>query len=254
MFANPVSNRDSGQRCPEILKEPLLRVLSKLEHFEPVSVAALLLSVSTAPIQTRVPQPEPVIDETRAPLYDVAAILAGDKSAFEDMVRAESGRLFRVILRVIRDEDEAQSIMQETFLQAFRRLDSFRKESKFSTWLYAIGINLARGAVRKLSRSNSIGDEDLERLQPQFKDGMAMSPSIPWAPDRLLERRELHRVVRDAISRLPEDYRIVLNLRDIEEIATPEVAEMLEISEGAVRVRVHRARQALRKLLEEYMS
>ncbi len=186
--------------------------------------------------------------------YDVAAILSGDKKAFEDMVRAESGRLFRVIQRVVRDEDEAQSILQETFLQAYKRLDSFRKESKFSTWLYAIGINIARGAVRKLKRSNTIADDEFERLQPQFKDGMAMSPSRAWQPDRRLEKQELHEVVRSAIDRLPDDYRIVINLRDIEEIATPEVASILNISEGAVRVRVHRARQALKALLEEYMS
>lgn len=191
-------------------------------------------------------------DETER--YDVAALLAGDKAAFEAMVAQESGRLFRVILRVVHDEDEARSILQETFLQAYRRLDSFRKESKFSTWLYAIGINIARGAVRKLGRSTSIAHEDFERLQPQFRDGMAMSAPSPWNPAKLLERNELHEVVRKQIARLPEDYRVVLTLRDIEEIATPEVAVMLDISEGAVRVRLHRARMALKELLTEYMT
>lgn len=198
------------------------------------------------------PPPADRIDEVEP--YDIAALLSGDKSAYEAMVAHESGRLYRVILRVLHDEDEAKSILQETFLQAFRRLDSFRKESKFSTWLYAIGINLARGAVRKLGRSTSIAHEDFERLQPQFKSGMAMSPSGPWNPDKLLEQKELHEILHSRIALLPDDYREVLTLRDIEEIATPEVATILDISEGAVRVRLHRARMALKKLLDDYMT
>ena len=186
--------------------------------------------------------------------FDLSALLSGDHKAFEDMVRGESDRLYNVIRRIVRDDDEARSILQETFLQAFKRRGSFRRESKFTTWLYAIGINLARGAVRKLSRSAVLTAEEFERLQPQFVDGHVTGPVAHWKPDRMLERQELLDQVREAIERLPEDYRIVVTLRDIEEIPTPEVATILGISEGAVRVRVHRARQALKKLLDEYMA
>ena len=80
---------------------------------------------------------------------DTEAVLRGDQKAFERLVHQESPRLFRVIVRIVKDEDEARSVMQETFLQAYQRLHSFRRESKLTTWLYAIGINLARASLRK---------------------------------------------------------------------------------------------------------
>ena len=185
---------------------------------------------------------------------DLDALLSGDKTAFEYIVHSESPRLFRMIMRIVHDEDEAQSVMQETFLQAYKRLNTFRRESKFSTWLYAIGLNLARAAVRKLKRYDALDEDAIDRMQPSFANGMYTEMYEAWNPQKVVEFQERKDLLHKAIDQLPSDYRDVVSLRDIEELSTSEVAELLEISEGAVRVRLHRARQALRKLLEQYFN
>lgn len=197
-------------------------------------------------------QPRPGQDKLQP---DLDKLLAGDPEAFALLVKAESERLFRVIRRFVSDDDEARSVMQETFLQAFERRHTFRRESKFTTWLYAIGINLARGVARKSARVSTLTEADFERLQPDFaSNGMPSGAVKSWNPARMLESRERTALVHGAIDRLPEDYRLVVTLRDIEELPTADVAKVLQISEGAVRVRLHRARQALRALLSEHFS
>lgn len=185
---------------------------------------------------------------------DVEALLAGDATAFEQLVRQESPRLFRVINRVVNDEDEAESLMQETFLQAYQRLDTFRREAKFTTWLYAIGINLARGSLRKSRRLSPLDEAAVDRMQPEFNGGMYVDHAETWNPHRLAELSQRRELVHQAIAQLPEDYRVIITLRDIEEMRTEEVARILEVSNGAVRVRLHRARQALRKLLDSHIN
>ncbi|MBX2819107.1 MAG: sigma-70 family RNA polymerase sigma factor [Rhodothermaceae bacterium] len=185
---------------------------------------------------------------------DLDTLLAGDKAAFEKVIVKESPRLFRMIMRIVQDEDEARSVMQETFLQAYKRLSTFRRESKFSTWLYAIGLNLARASLRKLKRFDTLDEEAIDRMQPAFSNGMYADSYETWNPQKIAEREERKELVHKAINKLPDDYRAIVTLRDIEELSTTEVAEVLDISEGAVRVRLHRARQALRKQLDQYFS
>ncbi len=99
---------------------------------------------------------------------DLEALLAGDEKAFEQLVIQESPRLFRVIVRILGDDDEAESILQETYLQAYQRMHTFRKESKLTTWLYAIGINLARASLRKSRRLSSLEDQEVEKNATRF--------------------------------------------------------------------------------------
>ncbi|SHK17776.1 RNA polymerase sigma factor [Rhodothermus profundi] len=188
------------------------------------------------------------------PPYDLEALRRGDPAAFEALVRAESPRLFRFLLRLLGDREAAQSVMQEAFLQAFRRIDSFRGDSRLTTWLYGIALNQARVLLRKTRRYTPMDEADLDRLQPAFSQGMYAQRYRPWPPDVLAEREDLRRLVREAIDRLPDTYREVLLLRDIEGFSTEEVAQLLNLSEGAVRVRLHRARQALRALLSPHIE
>ncbi len=185
---------------------------------------------------------------------DLAALLAGDEKAFELLVVNESPRLFRVIYRILGDEEEAQNILQETFLQAFQRMHTFRGESKLTTWLYAIGINLSRASLRKSKRFSSLNDQDVERMLPSFAKGMFTESPETWDPHKLTERNDRHRLLHDAIEQLPEDYKAIVILRDIEEHSTEEVASMLNITVGAVRVRLHRARMALRNMLDPHFQ
>jgi RNA polymerase sigma-70 factor (ECF subfamily) len=191
------------------------------------------------------------IETSRAEI-DLEALLSGDAHEFEKLVRQESPRLFRVILRIVRDENEAESVMQEAYLQAYKRLGTFRRESKFTTWLYAIAINLAKAALRKSLRYTSLQGEDIDRLQPTFVDGHYIDSFETWRPDKVTELEDRKRIVQEAIDRLPPDYRAIVILRDIEELSTAEAAAMLNITEGAARVRLHRARQALRTILDGY--
>ena len=121
-------------------------------------------------------------DFSKEPELDIEALLDGDQRAFEHLVVSESPRLFRVIMRILNDEAEAENVLQETFLQAYLGLAKFRKESKFTTWLYAIGINLARASLRKSRRLSSLEEHDVDRLQPTFSRGMFSQKFEKWNP------------------------------------------------------------------------
>jgi RNA polymerase sigma-70 factor (ECF subfamily) len=183
--------------------------------------------------------------------HNIDALKARDPKALDTLVREESGRVYRCIARMIRDEDEAKNLTQETFLQAMKNIESFRGEAKVSTWLCSIAINLARAHLRKTRRYDVMEETDLEGLLPTFGLlGHGQEVYREWHPEKFTEQEERIRIVHEALDRLPEDYRSVIVLRDLEELSTQEVAELLDASEGAVRVRLHRARQALRKLLD----
>lgn len=188
------------------------------------------------------------------PSFDADAVRRGDHRAFEDLVLATTPGLFRLLARFLRDDDEARSLLQETYLQAYQRLPAFRGESKITTWLYGIALNQARAALRKRRRYDTLAEADIERLQPAFHNGMYVDRYQPWSPEQRAVLAERRRLVHEAIDRLPEAYRTVLVLRDLEELPTAEVARLLDTTEGAVRVRLHRARQALRALLQQHLD
>jgi RNA polymerase sigma-70 factor (ECF subfamily) len=178
----------------------------------------------------------------------------GDETAYETLVRETSGRLLAVARRLLRDEDEARDAVQEAFLAAFRSIDRFHGTARLSTWLHRITVN---AALMRLRRRSSRPEESIEELLPKFlADGHHARPAAEWSlpPDHSLAMRELRLQVRGAIDRLPETYRTVLLLRDIEGLSTGETAKLLGASENAVKIRLHRARQALRTLLEPLVA
>jgi RNA polymerase sigma-70 factor (ECF subfamily) len=186
-----------------------------------------------------------------------AALLArlrhGDEDAFATLVRTHIGPMLSVARRYLHDEDDAQDAVQEAFASAFRALDSFEGASKLGTWLHTITV---RAALMKLRTRRRKPEQSIEELLPEFAaDGHRAHPGRGWSAsaEELASRRETRQVVRDAIARLPESYRSVLLLRDIEGVDTHEAARILEISEPLVKTRLHRARQALRELLDRYL-
>jgi RNA polymerase sigma-70 factor (ECF subfamily) len=185
---------------------------------------------------------------------DEAALLgrlrAGEGPAFEELVSSHGGRMLAVARRILRSEDEARDALQEAFIQAFRHLAGFEGQAKLSTWLHRVVVN---AALMRLRSRKSRPEESIEPLLPTFFDhGHATVRFIDWTddPERQATRAEVRRLVRAAIDRLPESYRTVLVLRDLEELDTAEVATMLGITPNAVKIRLHRARQALRELLD----
>jgi RNA polymerase sigma-70 factor, ECF subfamily len=191
------------------------------------------------------------------PLEDEQRLLerlrAGDGSAFDEMVRTYSPRLLAVARRFLPEEADALDALQDAFLSAFKALKSFEGTSRLATWLHRITVNACLMKLRSRRRrpERSIGD-----LLPEFlADGHQKRPASAWrAPGQAaMETTELRRLVRAKIDELPEDYRVALLVRDIEGLSTEEAATLLGISTSAVKTRLHRARQALRELLEPSM-
>ena len=194
-------------------------------------------------------QPDTV--EPEGPAF-LARLRAGDEQAFESLVRHNSGRMLAVARRFLRNEEEARDALQDAFLSSFRSLDGFEEGSRLSTWLHRIVVN---AALMKLRTRRRKPEQSIEELMPTFSDdGHMHRHPEPWREDahELLERFESRAQVRSAIDRLPDDYRTVLLLRDIEEYDTDQTAELLGLSKGAVKTRLHRARQALRNLIDPH--
>ncbi len=184
----------------------------------------------------------------------VRALRAGDEAAYELMVRRYGARMLATAMRVMKREEDAADVVQEAYLSAFRAIDRFGGESRLSTWLHRIVVNAALMRLRSRRRRR---EESIDDLLPNFDEtGHFAEPPSDWGAgaDELLERKGTRAMVRAAIEELPDSYRTVLVLRDIEELDTEEVAEALGVTANAVKVRLHRARQALRSLIEKKMA
>ncbi len=174
----------------------------------------------------------------------------GEPAAFEALVRRETPRLLAVARRLLRNEEDAKDAVQDAFVSAFRSLDAFEGSCQVSTWLHRITVNAALMRLRTRRRKP---EESIEDLLPTFlEDGHHARHPHEWRDngEEILARKEDRDFVRACIDRLPEAHRTVLLLRDIEDLDTAEAARALGTSEAAVKVRLHRARQALRTLLE----
>jgi RNA polymerase sigma-70 factor (ECF subfamily) len=183
----------------------------------------------------------------------VQALRAGDPAAFETLVRTHGGRMLVVAKRMLRSEEDAQDAVQEALLAAFRSVDRFQGEARIATWLHRIVVN---ASLMKLRNRRRRPEDPIEPLLPTFlEDGHPVKPAVDWRadPGADLDRKRTRALVRECIDRLPETYRTVLILRDIEELDTQEAAAVLEVTENAVKIRLHRARQALRTLLDPHL-
>ena len=179
----------------------------------------------------------------------VADLQRGEDAAFELLVRTHGGRLLQVARRFLREED-ARDAVQEAFLSAFKAIDRFDGKSKISTWLHRIVVN---SALMRLRKKSSKMEESLEPLLPTFlEDGHRANPGPAWpeSPEEAVGREQMRHTVRQAIEQLPVKYRSVVLLRDIEELSGEETGRLLGLTPNAVKVRLHRARRALRELLD----
>jgi len=178
----------------------------------------------------------------------VDRLRGGDPHAFELLVRQYGGRMLATARRLVGTDDDAHDVVQEAFLAAFRAIDTFAGTAKLSTWLHRIVINAALMRLRSRRRRR---EESIDALLPRFEeDGRWAEPTSDRDVHGLLERHETRAMVRKAIDQLPPIYRSALLLRDIEELDTDETASFLGLTPNAVKTRVHRARQALRTLLQ----
>lgn len=183
----------------------------------------------------------------------LARLRAGDDAAFEELVRTYSPRLLAVARRIVGTDEEAQDVIQDAFLNAFRSLGNFHGDSRLSTWLHRIVVN---SALMKLRTRKRKPEESIEPLLPTFlADGHYAEKFSDWGEqaDQTLSRTETQELIRRHIDELPDNFRTVLVLRDIEGFDTEETARLLDSTPNAIKIRLHRARAALRTLLAPHV-
>lgn len=181
-------------------------------------------------------------------------VRSGDRHATDAFVRRHAPRLMAVARRMLRCPHDCEDAVQEAFVSALRSLGSFSEQSHVTTWLHRITVNVCLMKIRSHKRRPSCS---LDELLPSFDDeGRHAAPVARWREDYATSDMgdAKRRCVRQAIDQLPEVYRTVLILRDVEDFDTEATARLLKVSEGNVKVRLHRARQALRTLLEPYFA
>ncbi|MEO9875537.1 MAG: sigma-70 family RNA polymerase sigma factor [Anderseniella sp.] len=180
------------------------------------------------------------------------ALIGQDKTATEQFVRANLGWMLAVAKRIVTDAALAEDVVQDAFSNVFKNLETFRGDAALKTWMHRIVINQALMALRKQRRRK---EQPIDELLPEFDgsgcriDEPSMLSHLAQTPEALLLSSDRRQQVLASIDRLPDSYRVVLMLRDIEEMSTAEVAEMTGLTETNVKVRLHRARAALKKLL-----
>ena len=173
----------------------------------------------------------------------VARVRAGDTAVFEILMRRYNQRLFRAARAILRDDADAEDAVQQAYLAAYAHLDQFAGTARFSTWLTRIAIREALGKLRTRKRR---GEVELDGAEETM-----MKDQPDDSPEQYAARRELTGILEGAVDALPEIYRVVFMLREVEQLSTSEAAEVLELSEEAVKVRLHRARAMLRDGLFE---
>ncbi|HEY4357788.1 MAG TPA: sigma-70 family RNA polymerase sigma factor [Acidobacteriaceae bacterium] len=177
----------------------------------------------------------------------IAAILAGEIQLFHELIRPHERTVYLMALSYMKNEADAEDVAQESFVRAFRKLNSFRAEAKFSTWLISITLNEARTRLRRKTLV------PMDSLDAPPDEDQPVSPALlrDWReiPSEAVERGEIRLLLQEAIACLPDIYRRVFVLRDVEEMNIHETAEALNISIPSVKVRLYRARMMLQKRL-----
>lgn len=190
-------------------------------------------------IESVTPEPAAAIGPDDAEV--VRRVLAGQTALFELLMRRHDQRVYRAVRSVLRDEAEAEDAMQQTWLLAYASLADFAGASAFSTWLVRIAVNEALGRLRRRARGAAVTDLS------GAAEGVMSRPSD--TPEEQAATAEARRLLERSIDRLPMPYRTVFVLREVEQLSTAETAEVMALSEDAVKVRLHRARLALRDAL-----
>jgi len=174
---------------------------------------------------------------------------AGSYAAFEELVNRYERKIYRLGMNITGNPEDAEDVLQETFLKAFEHLPDFREDSRFYTWIVRIGVNEALMKLRKqrASREVPIGDSVDESGEVTPREFADWKPN----PEQQLARTELEEILRKAVASLPPSFRTVFYLRDVEELSTEETAELLNLSVAAVKARLFRARLRLREELSK---
>jgi RNA polymerase sigma-70 factor (ECF subfamily) len=186
----------------------------------------------------------------------VERLVARDERAFNALVRAYEQRVFALVFRMTGHRAEAEDLAQEVFVQVFKAIGSFRGESKLSTWIYRIAINLCKNRTKYLRVRHAGQQDDLEALQDRLPAGAATHANVAHInrPDEMMEGMQVERIVQQAILELEPTFRECLVLRDVEELSYEEIGAITGLPEGTVKSRIHRARAQLKERVERALG
>jgi RNA polymerase sigma-70 factor (ECF subfamily) len=182
----------------------------------------------------------------------VARLVARDEQAFNTLVRTYERRVFALLLRMIGNHAEAEDLAQEVFVQVFKAIGSFRGDSKLSTWIYRIAVNLSKNRSKYL-RVRHAGEQDpLEAIADRAPLSEAKRANVAYVarPDDMVAGKQMEHIVRQAILELEPSFRECLVLRDVEDLSYEEIGAITGLAEGTVKSRIHRARGQLREIVE----
>jgi RNA polymerase sigma-70 factor (ECF subfamily) len=187
----------------------------------------------------------------------VERVRSKDVAAFEELLGRYENKLYRLAMRFVRNENDAQEILQDAFLSAWRNLPGFEGRAQFGSWMYRVTVNAALMFLRARSRHPEVMLDDVEpAILHKAAEQSVHGSSEDWSqrPDEQLQSEELRRHIQDAADALPEGLRTVFLVRDVEGMSTEETAELLGLSLPAVKTRLHRARLAMREAIGRYFA
>lgn len=193
-------------------------------------------------------------DELESKLIE--RLIARDERAFNDLVRAYERRVLSLVMRMLGNRAEAEDLAQEVFVQVFKAIGTFRGESKLSTWIYRIAINLCKNRTKYLRVRHTDEQQELEVVAERVPLGEARGANVGQVerPDEALAGRQVERIVQEAIAKLEPSFRECLVLRDVEELSYEEIEEITGLAAGTVKSRIHRARGMLREIVEKELG
>ncbi len=178
----------------------------------------------------------------------IRSILDGKKNDYELLMRRYNERLYRIGISIVKDEEEVEDVMQETYIKAYQQLKNFKYKSKFSTWLCRIMINESLGRIKKKSKFESYSENDKAEAVPLH----AATAANLVTPEKQLLQKELAAILENAIQKIPSTYKTVFILREIEKMSIQETAQCLNISNENVKVRLHRAKDLIKSQLSNF--
>ncbi len=186
----------------------------------------------------------------------IERLVARDERAFNELVRLYDRRVFVLLVRMIGNQAEAEDLAQEVFVQVFKAIGSFRGESKLSTWIYRIAVNLCKNRAKYLRVRHADEQDDLGAMEERLGAGDARRATVGTVdrPDEMMAGKQVEAIVQRAIAELDPSFRECLVLRDVEELSYEEIEQITGLPEGTVKSRIHRARAQLREAVERALG
>jgi RNA polymerase sigma-70 factor (ECF subfamily) len=181
---------------------------------------------------------------------------AHDERAFNELVESYEQRVFRLVYRMLGRRDEAEDMAQEVFVQVFKAVATFRGDSKLSTWIYRIAVNLCKNRIKYLTRRHEGAQQELEPVAERAPLSQAKGVTFGDVarPDHMVEGLQVELIVKTCIAEIEPDFREVLVLRDVEDLSYEEIAEITGLADGTVKSRIHRARAMLKLKVEKALG